>query len=57
MFASTTNRDALSARTGWSLLFIWFIWFVWLHETNQMNKTDQMNQINPRPFRQSRVPT
>jgi hypothetical protein len=36
---------------------VYLVCFVWLHETNQMNKTDQMNQINPRPFRQSRVPT
>ena len=49
-------RDGLwrvSARTGWSLLFIWF---GWLKETNQMNKTGQMNQINPHPSRRSRQP-
>jgi len=39
---------AASARTGWSLLFIWSFSFVWL------NQTDQMNQINPRSSRFSR---
>ena len=42
---------AASARTGWSLLFIWSFSFVWLNQTDQ---TDQMNQINPRSSRFSR---
>ena len=36
---------ATSARSGWSLLFVWFVSFVWLNQTDQI---DQMNQINPR---------
>ena len=42
---------ATSAKTGWSLLFIWSVSFVWLNQTDQI---DQMNQINPRPSRPSR---
>ena len=43
---------ATSAKSGWSLLFIWSVSFVWL---NQIDQTDQMNQINPRSSRQFRL--
>jgi hypothetical protein len=42
------NQCSASARSGWSLLFIWSFSFVWL------NQTDQMNQINPPQSRPSR---
>jgi len=46
------DRAATSARTGWSLLFIWSVSFVWLNQTDQI---DQMNQINPSPSHSSRL--
>ncbi len=40
---------ATSARSGWSLLFIWSVWSVWL------NQIDQMNPRSSRPSRLSQT--
>jgi hypothetical protein len=37
---------AISARSGWSLLFIWFVLFVWLNQTDQRDQTDEIDQTN-----------
>jgi hypothetical protein len=37
---------ATSARTGWSLLFIWSFSFVWLNQTDQMNQNFEL-QVAP----------
>ena len=44
--AGSVEWRAISARSGWSLLFIWFVLFVWLNQTDQIDQTDEIDQTN-----------
>jgi hypothetical protein len=44
--AGSVEWRAISARSGWSLLFIWFVLVGWLNQTDQRDQTDQIDQTD-----------